>query len=290
MEVLLLQVAIDADDTFLSLIGKVANETYAAIQHSQYSVANPLRNPFYDVLLNYVNIPDGKFCGVPVKYERLFTGYENNSLAIEVRNFNVSDSMKLVFDFHCDVFTADQRSQAIGHFLSVLDAFLADPAQPIGRIDLLTSAEKERLLLDFNRTETPFSDNQTVSQLFEAQVQKTPNRTALEFFGQSLTYAELNVRANQLAHHLRALGVGPETLVGLCAERSPEMIIGLLGILKAGGAYVPLDLTYPTERLRFMVAEAQMPVLLTQKRLIERLPAHGATTVCLDTDWQTIAQ
>ena len=108
--------------------------------------------------------------------------------------------------------------------------------------------------------------------------------------GAQLTYQELNRRANQVAHHLRGLGVGPEVLVGLCLERSLEMVVGLLGILKAGGAYVPLDPTYPLERLAFMLADAQVSVLLTQERLVARLPAHGAAVICLDSEWPTIAR
>ena len=107
---------------------------------------------------------------------------------------------------------------------------------------------------------------------------------------QHLTYHELNRRANQVAHHLRALGVGPEVLVGLCMERSLEMVVGLLGILKAGGAYVPLDPTYPQERLAFMLEDAQVSVLLTQESLVARLPDHGAEVVCLDSGWRAIAR
>ena len=110
------------------------------------------------------------------------------------------------------------------------------------------------------------------------------------FEDQSLTYVELDARANQLAHHLRGLGVGPETVVGLCVERSPAMLVGLLGILKAGGAYLPLDPDYPPERLAFMLEDAGAPVLVTHAALLDRLPAHGARVVRLDADWPAIAQ
>jgi amino acid adenylation domain-containing protein len=126
-------------------------------------------------------------------------------------------------------------------------------------------------------------------QLFEFQVKRTPDAVAVVFEGEHLTYQELNHRANQLAHYLRTLGVGPEVLVGICMKRPLEMIVGLLGILKAGGAYVPLDPAYPQERLAFMLQDAQTPVLLTQKRLMSLLPEHGAKVVCLDADWKAIA-
>src|SRR5262249_56403374 len=123
-----------------------------------------------------------------------------------------------------------------------------------------------------------------------AQVARTPEAVAVVFEDRRLTYAQLNARANQLAHHLRRLGVGPEVLVGICAERSLEMVVGLLGILKAGGAYVPLDPDHPAERLAFMLEDTQAPVLLTQQALRERLPAKPARLVCLDADWPQIDQ
>ncbi|HEY9872305.1 MAG TPA: amino acid adenylation domain-containing protein, partial [Candidatus Obscuribacterales bacterium] len=132
--------------------------------------------------------------------------------------------------------------------------------------------------------------NAFIHQLFEYQVEQTPDAVAVVFEGQHLTYRDLNSRANQLAHHLRGLGVGSEVLVGICVERSLEMVVGLLGILKAGSAYVPLDPAYSHERLAFMLEDAQVPMLLTQARLVESLPKHQARVICLDSDWEVIAQ
>src|SRR4028119_1120072 len=124
---------------------------------------------------------------------------------------------------------------------------------------------------------------------FEAQVEQTADAVAVVYEDKQLTYRELNARANKIAHYLQALGVKPDVLVGICMERSLEMVVGLLGILKAGGAYVPLDPTYPKERLSFMLTETQVPVLLTQKPLVEQLPQHESRVICLDTDWDAIA-
>ena len=130
----------------------------------------------------------------------------------------------------------------------------------------------------------------TLPELFAAQAARTPEADAVVFEDERLSYGELDARANRLAHHLRALGVGPEVVVGLCVERSLEMVVGLLGILKAGGAYLPLDPDYPPERLAFMLADAGAPVLLTRAALRAHLPAHDAHVVCLDADWPAIAR
>ncbi|MBC7945691.1 MAG: amino acid adenylation domain-containing protein, partial [Burkholderiales bacterium] len=146
----------------------------------------------------------------------------------------------------------------------------------------LREAERRRLLVDWNNTAVDYPTTSYLPQLFEAQVKRTPEAIAVEFEDARLTYRELNRRANQLAHHLRSLGVGPEVLVALCVERSPDMVIGLLGIAKAGGAYLPLDPIYPKQRLAFMLDDAQAPVLLTQQALIQNLPEHRAQVVLLD--------
>jgi amino acid adenylation domain-containing protein len=153
----------------------------------------------------------------------------------------------------------------------------------------LTEDERHKLFVQWNATQTAYPHDQCISQLFEMQVESTPDAVALVFEGQELTYRQLNERANQLAQHLRKQGVGPEGRVGLCVERSLGMVVGLLGILKAGGAYVPLDPAYPQERLAFMLGDARVQVLITQQRLLPILPLHEKV-VCLDTDRRLIAQ
>ncbi|MBD0265894.1 MAG: amino acid adenylation domain-containing protein, partial [Tolypothrix sp. Co-bin9] len=145
------------------------------------------------------------------------------------------------------------------------------------------------LLVEFKQTEADYPKDIFINQLFLEQLALTPDNIAVVFENQQLSYSQLNARANQLAHYLQNLGVGTEVLVGICVERSLEMLVGILGILKAGGAYVPLDPTYPQERLAFMLSDAQTPVLLTQERLLATLPNTQARIVCLDTDWEDIA-
>ncbi len=179
--------------------------------------------------------------------------------------------------------------------IRLLEAAVADAGQPLGSLPILEAAERDTILRTWNDTTQPVPAA-TLPALFAAQAVRTPDAVAVVFEDRTLTYAALDAHANRLAHHLQSLGVGPETMVGLCVERSPEMVIGLLGILKAGGAYLPLDPNYPRERLAFMLADAGCPVLVTQSALLDRLPtplpssAGGATIVRLDADWPAIAR
>jgi amino acid adenylation domain-containing protein len=181
-------------------------------------------------------------------------------------------------------------ARMLGHVQMILEGLVANPDRRLADLPLLTEGERRQLLFEWNATGAEYPEDACVQELFEAQVARSPDATALVCDGEALSYRELNRRANQLADHLQGLGVGPEVLVGICVERSVEMVVGLLGILKAGGAYVPLDPGYPQERLAFMLADAQAAVLLTQQRLVERFPAHGAHVVCIDADWELIAR
>ncbi len=200
------------------------------------------------------------------------------------------ESLFGVFKYNTDLFEADTLARMAGHFQTLLEAIVINPQQEISQFPLLSEAEQQQLLVEWNNTFAEYPQSQCIHQLFEAQVEQTPDAVAVVFEDSTLTYRQLNSRANQLAHHLQALGVGPEVLVGICVERSLDMLVGLLGILKAGGAYVPLDPAYPSERLSFMLEDSQAPVLLTQQRLVTLLPTSGTHVVCLDADWQAIAQ
>src|SRR5262249_1157102 len=150
--------------------------------------------------------------------------------------------------------------------------------------------EYHQQLVEWNETAVEYPVDKCIHQLFEEQVERTPDAVAVAYEEQSLTYRELNSRANQLAHHLRAMGVGPEELVGICLERSIEMVVGLLGVLKAGGAYLPLDPAYPKDRLAFILEDARLSILLTQQRSSLNLPKDQLQVIQLDTDWEVIAE
>ena len=170
-----------------------------------------------------------------------------------------------------------------------MEAAVAEPERAIGRLDILSPEERHTILRTWNDTAHPIAAT-TLPELFAAQAARTPDAIAVVFEGHSLSYGELDARANQLAHHLRSLGVGPEVVVGLCVERSLEMLVGLLGILKAGGAYLPLDPAYPQERLAFMLEDSGALVLVTQSGLLEQASDYRGPIVQLDADWPAIAQ
>ena len=198
------------------------------------------------------------------------------------------EGLKAFFEYNTDLFekTTIERFQA--HFTRLLESIVANPDQPIGKLELLTKDERERVILEWNSTKSPYPKDLCVHQLIEAQATKAPGRIALQFGDVQWTYAELDRRANQLARYLVTLGVGPEVLVGICLERSPLMVQAVLATMKAGGAYVPLDPVFPKDRLAFMLKDSRLSVLLTQEQLMTMLPEHEARVVCLDSAWEMI--
>ena len=192
------------------------------------------------------------------------------------------------FEYNADLFDTATIERMAGHWQRLLEGIVEDPSLQLSALPLLTEAQSRQLAVEWNNTAAGYPLDVCIHQLFEAQVERTPDAVALVYEDTQLTYRELNRRANQLAHYLQQLGVKPEMLVGLCLERSLEMIVGLLGILKAGGAYVPLDPTYPPERLAFMLADARVSVLLTRRHLPVGESRDGVKVVCLDEDWETI--
>ena len=185
------------------------------------------------------------------------------------------DELQLRLDYRPDLFDESSVAALGSRLVRLLEGSVADAERPLGQLPILAAAERDTILRGWNDTARATAPA-TLPELFAAQAARTPDAVAVIFEDRSLSYAALDAHANRLAHHLQGLGVGPETMVGLCVERSPEMVIGLLGILKAGGAYLPLDPNYPRERLAFMLADAGCPVLVTQQALLERLPEDGA--------------
>ncbi|NER24032.1 MAG: amino acid adenylation domain-containing protein [Symploca sp. SIO1C2] len=193
-----------------------------------------------------------------------------------------------IWHYNTDLFDGSTIKRMVTHFQNLLSAIVENPQESVTTLNLLSESERYQLLSKWNDTATQYPKDKCIHQLFSEQVERTPDAVAVVFKDEQLTYRELNTRANQLAHYLQTLAVGPEVLVGICVERSIEMVVGLLGILKAGGAYLPLDPNYPSDRLADILKDSQVSVLLTQKGLVESLPKHQAQVICFDADWQAI--
>jgi amino acid adenylation domain-containing protein len=216
----------------------------------------------------------------------VYPGQTKYDLILVVREQD--EGLRTVFDYNADLFDVTTINRMLGHMQNLLEGIVANPDCPISELPLLTKPEQQQLL-EWNQTQTEYPAK-CIHQLFEEQVQRTPDAVAVVFENQQLTYQELNDRSNQLANYLRTLGVEADVPVGICIERSLAMVVGLLGILKAGGAYVPLDPAYPQARLAHMLENSQIAVLLTSQQSVNELPPHHVSIVNLDIDWAQIAQ
>jgi len=283
--------------TFRQLLDQVRTTVLGAYEHQDLpfetlvETLQPERdlscNPLFQVwfALNHAPTEPLTLSGLtwqPIPLARSTTQFD---LSLEVVDHD--QTLVATVEYRTDLFQAETITRLWHHFQVLIAAILADPDAEIATLSLLPPAEQQQVLVEWNQTQRDFPQV-CIHELFEQQVARTPDAIAVRYQDQFLTYAELNQRANQLAQYLQQQGAGPETLVGLCLERSLEMVVGLLGILKAGGAYLPLDPGYPPERLAFMLADSQAPILLTQASLLPHLPQHQAQTICLDTDWPAI--
>ncbi|KAF3885483.1 MULTISPECIES: non-ribosomal peptide synthetase [Nostocales] len=226
-----------------------------------------------------------EIASTPFDWENIASKFDLNLSIAETEQ-----GLRGFWEYNTDLFDAPTIQRMSGHFQTLLEGIVANPEQPLSELPLLTATERHQLLVEWNNNQADYSQEQCIHELFEQRVEQNPNAIALMFENEQLTYRQLNHRANQLARYLKALGVGPEVLVGIYLERSLEMVVGLLGILKAGGAYVPLDPTYPKERLAFMLENSQPLVLLTQESLKTEICDFTEKVVCLDTDCRFIAQ
>ncbi|MCW3054852.1 MAG: Non-ribosomal peptide synthetase component, partial [Chthonomonadales bacterium] len=242
-------------------------------------------NPLTQVMFVLLNAPiqSQQFPGIRTETLDIETAAAQYDLVIHM--VETADGMTGYLDYYTDLFEPETISRMLGHFRTLLEAVVVDADLPVARIPLLTHAERQQLLVEFNASSVDFGPPQLLHRHFEAQAERCPDAPAVFFGDETLTYAALDARANKLAWHLQELGVGPDMLVGISVERSVEMVVGILGILKAGGAYVPLDPSYPQERLAFMLEDTGTKVLLTQAHLRDRLPQGEAQIVCLDSDW-----
>lgn len=297
---LVLRTSLSGDPTFSELVGRVRDVALGAYAHQEtpfeklVEELQPERNlsytPLFQVMFVFQNASPSELnlSGLAITTEELNNETAPLDLTLEARE--TAAGVRCVFEYKTDLFDNTTIERIAERFQLLLEKVVVDPAQNISSVSPLTESERTQLLVDWNSTSRDYPRHLCVQQLFEAQVEQTPNSVAVVFRNESLTYLELNKRANQLAHHLRACGVGAETLVGLCVERSIEMVVGVLGILKAGGAYVPLDPNYPRARLNLILADAGVSLVLAQEKVSDVLSDFGGTVLYLDAEWQNIAE
>ncbi|NEQ47684.1 MAG: amino acid adenylation domain-containing protein [Leptolyngbya sp. SIOISBB] len=267
--------------TFLDVLEQLKVTTYQAYEHQDLpfeklvEVLQPERdlsyNPLFQVKFRLENAPQSAISLPGLTLKPLPQAYSTAKLDLSVDLYETPDGIVGGFEYNRDLFEPETIRRMVAHFQTLLAGIAATPHQSIAELPLLTTAEQHQQLVEWNNTQMPYAHDRGFHHLFEAQAARTPDAIAVVFDDlepQQLTYAELNHRSNQLAHHLQALGVGPEMIVGICLARSPDMIVALLAVLKAGGAYLPLDPTYPPERLSFMLADSQAAVLITTSALL----------------------
>ncbi|WP_162258767.1 amino acid adenylation domain-containing protein [Lysobacter sp. Root983] len=240
-------------------------------------------SPLFQVMLSLNNTPGGDAMELPgltlsqVQSEHTIAQFDL-SLSLNDGGAGLHGGI----DYAVDLFDRSTVERLACHFMTVLEAMAASDAQAVATLPIMTAVQRAQVLEGFNATATDYPQDALIHELFEGRVDAQPDALAVRDGSGSLSYAELDARANRLAHELIAQGVGPDARVAICVERSVEMVVGLLGILKAGGAYVPLDPDYPPERLAFMLQDSAPSLLLTQSSLADRLPAHAVATLCLD--------
>nr|WP_225895950.1 non-ribosomal peptide synthetase [Dendronalium phyllosphericum] len=299
---LVLRTDLSSDPTFRELLERVRQVTLEAFANEDLpfdkvvEVLKPIRNlsynPLFQVMFSFHDSPrpdltlPGLKIATNVALSNKSTKFDLDVVLIP--QYGEGKGITAIWEYNTDLFDAATIQQMVEQYQNLLEKIVVNPEQQISVLPLLTQSQQQ-LLMEWNQTHKEYSTNECIHKLFEAQVELTPDAVAVEQDGKKLTYRELSDRANKIAHYLQSLGVKPETLVGICVERSLDAIAGLLGILKAGGAYVPLDPAYPQERIAEIITDTQLGFLLTQDKFQEKLLGYTGKTICLDTDWKLIA-
>ncbi|HLJ26156.1 MAG TPA: non-ribosomal peptide synthase/polyketide synthase [Candidatus Angelobacter sp.] len=297
---LVLRTDLSGAPVFSILLQRVRQTTLEAYAHQDVpfeklvEVISPERDlgrsPLYQVMFALQNAPYAALELGRATLERF--DLQNTSAECDL-NFDMAETaggLGCSIRYSTDLFESATLSRWVEQFKVLLAGIVANPEQSIANLPLLSAAEYRQLVEEWNQTESVYQREKLLTDLIEEQAERTPTAIAASSEQGNLTYAELNAQSNQIARYLRRLGVGPESLVGMCMERSLEMVKGLLGILKAGGVYMPLDPAYPLERLLHIVADSKAPVTLVQERLVQELPPGSGTLVKVDADWSLISQ
>jgi acyl carrier protein len=291
---LALRVRLENAPSVEALLQQVRETTLSAYAHQDVpfeqvvEVLQPRRSlshsPLFQVAFTLQNTPAPVLEASDLILEGLELPHTAAQFDLSLSVQEVGDALAANLEYATSLFTRETVERFIGYWQTILEGMVQARQKPVGELPLIGEAERRQILVEFNQTEAPYPQDKLIHELFEAQVAQNPQATAVVFEGESLSYAELNARANQLARALQAQGVGPESRVAICVERGLEMIVGLLGILKAGGGYIPLDPIYPQERLAYMLEDARPTVVLTQAKLQSVLPELEVPVLLLDAD------
>lgn len=296
---LVIRTDMSGNPTFRQVMKKVKQTTIAAFEHEEVPFEKVVeglnverevsQSPIFQVMMVMLNAPrlEMETCGMKMRQIEFETETTKHDLTLIISETDGTLTAKM--EYSTQLYDAETIGRMLQHLEEVLKGAVANPDWRINDMPLMTTAELHQILLDWNKTRINHGEDLRINQLFEAQARATPDAIAVVSGCEQLTYKELNRRSSHLANRLRGLGVGPEVIVGVCLERSPAMVLALLGILRAGGAYLPLDPAYPKERLAFMLDDARVAVLLTEKRLLG-LPDHKAKAVYLDTSMNMLAE
>ncbi|HEY3973268.1 MAG TPA: amino acid adenylation domain-containing protein [Candidatus Sulfotelmatobacter sp.] len=297
---LALRVDLSGDPTFSELLIHARDTVQQAFDHQDVPFETLLRelrlerdmsrHPLFQVMLTLKDVAANSDLPAVMSPFDVENSAEQLDLSVEL---TVSDDLQISFSYNPDLFDAATIGRMAGHLRILLESAanersLNDASTRISQMPLLSEAERHQLLVEWNDTRVGYPRDVPLHRFIEDQVEKTPESIALVFGSERLSYSQLNGRANQLAHRLKKYGVGPDVLVGVCAERSLELVIALLAVIKAGGAYIPLDPEYPKDRLETMLQDANPPVVLTQAHLLDRLPDGARNVFGLDRDWPSL--
>ncbi|MFD4658683.1 amino acid adenylation domain-containing protein [Kitasatospora sp. NPDC058444] len=290
---------LSGDPSFAELLDRVRRTAVDAYAHQDLPFERLVqelrpargldRNPLFQVMVAGLSGPSAslRLPGTEVEQVDVDNGTAKVDLSLVIAERSSGTTGTVAFD--TDLFDRASVERLVGHYLRLLDSAAGDPDRPVSRLDLLTEPEREALLVAANATDEPFPSDLCVHELVEEQARRTPDAVAVRCGTERLTYRELDRRANRLARHLRARGARPERLVGVCLPRSADLVVALLAVLKSGAAYLPLDPDLPAQRLSFMLADAEVPLLITRRSLADRLPRHDAATVWTDAEARLIA-
>ncbi|MFG6107532.1 amino acid adenylation domain-containing protein [Leptothoe sp. EHU-05/26/07-4] len=298
---LVLRTDLSGDPSFQDLLERVRKVSLEAYTHQNLPFEKLLEelklernlghSPLFQIMFSFEDTLELNFNAADLSIDISPIDTNTSKFDLSLNMVETESGLMGRLEYNTDIFEIDRIERLIGHFEVLLESIVAAPSQPISELSPLTSVEKQQFL-NWNNTKIDFPRNSCIHELFEAQVEQSPDSIAAVFDGQKLTYSELNQRANYLADYLQTLGVKPDMLIGVYLERSLDMLVGMLGILKAGAAYLPLDPSYPQERLSSIVLDSQVSILLTQQHLIGQLQLldHPAHVLCLDTEWDLISQ